>query len=164
MRSKWKGVLAAGALGVLAVVAVVIVGMALGGGSNGTTTRAAYQKTVVNARDRVDFALELITRSRSPKELIARLEEASDTVGGAADEVARAKVAAGFSDENDSLVTALRGLSDDLSGTAATLREPSLAGAVPGINSLSYPEWTKINEILSDLDAQGVHVQPLARH
>jgi hypothetical protein len=164
MRSKWKGVLAAGALGVLAVGAVVIVGMALGGGSNGTTTRAAYQKTVVNARDRVDFALELITRSRSPKELIARLEEASRTVGGAADDVGKAKVAAGFDDENAKLADKLRAFSDELANTADTLRDPTFAGSVPGLNSLSFDGWTAVNRVLVELESQGIHVPLLARH
>jgi hypothetical protein len=164
MRSKWKGVLAAGALGVLAVVAVVIVGIALGGGSNGTTTRVAYQKTVVNARDRVDVALERIASSGSPQQLLTRLDHASEVVGGAADEVDRAKVAPGFGDENPKLADKLRAFSDELANTADTLRDPSFAGSVPGLSSLSFDGWTAVNAVLADLEQQGIHVPLLARH
>lgn len=163
MSSKWKGIAAAVAIGVLAVVAVVIVGMALGGGK-GTTTRAAYQTTVGNARDRVDFALEHITRSRSPKELVARLQEASQTVDGAAGELARAKVASGFGKENDKLVHTLNAFAVELQNTADTLKDPSFAGEVPGMSSLSFSGWTNVNEILTELEDRGIHVPLLARH
>ena len=155
-------ILAIAAVGAAAAIAVAVA-IALGGGG-GTTSKADYQATIVNARDRVDFALDRITKSRSAEDLITRIDEASETVGGVAGNLDKARVAEGFDDENDKLVRTLRALSDDLSGTAATLGDPSFAETLPGINSLSYPEWDKVNAILAGLEEQGIHVQPLARH
>jgi hypothetical protein len=163
MTPKWKGILAAAVLGTLAVVAVVTVGIALGGG-DGSTSKEKYQTEVINARDRVDFALTQITRARSPDELLSRIDEAANTIDGVAGSLGGVSAPKGLTDENDRLVRTLHALSDDLAGTADTLRDPTFSGALPGINSLSFPEWDEVNAILSDLEAHGIHVQPLARH
>jgi ABC-type transporter Mla subunit MlaD len=163
MSSRWKGVLGVAALGALAVAAVVIVGIALGG-SKGTATRPEYRATVTNARDRVDFALERVTRSTSVDLLIQRLDEASTTVAGAADELDGADVAKGFGDENDELVNTLRDFSRSLVNTSETFSDPTFAGDIGAASSLSFPEWDKVNAILARLRKQGIRVPPLERH
>jgi hypothetical protein len=163
MSSRWKAVLALGAVGVLVVATVAVVGIALGGGSN-SASKTTYQADVVRARDRVDFALERITRSRSPDELLSRLDEASSTLEDTARDLGGVSAPNGLDDENSRLVSTLHSFSAELEGTVRTLRDPSFTGALPGINGLSYPQWNQINTILAQLEAQGIHVQPLARH
>jgi ABC-type transporter Mla subunit MlaD len=155
--------LAVAAIVVVAVVAVAIVGIAFGG-EEGSATKAEYQATVVTTRDRVDFALERITKSTSVDELIEQIDAASTAVGSAAEDLDRAGVATGFSDQNDALVNTLRAFSDELGNTAAQFRDPTFAPNLAGINSLSFTQWTVVNRILADLDEKGIHVQLLVRH
>ena len=65
---------------------------------------------------------------------------------------------------NDRLVRALRAFSDVLAGTSAQFEDPTFAGTVPGITSLSFPEWDKVNVVLAALKKRGVEVEQLARH
>ena len=44
------------------------------------------------------------------------------------------------------------------------MRDPSFAGSLQGLTSLSYPQWDKVNKILAELKSQGVNVPPLYRH
>lgn len=164
MRSRWPLIAGVVAAGVVAAVVVAVVGVALGGSSSEAATKADYQATIVNARDRVDFALARISNSQSQAELIQRINDASDTVGGAASELAQAKVAKGFEDDNKNLVLTLQSFSTELSNTAQTFADPSFGGALSSMNSLSFPQWDKVNQILADLHSRGIEVQPLARH
>jgi len=164
MRSRWPLIAGIVAAGVVAAVLVAVAGIALGGGSGDSATKADYQATVVNARDRVDFALARIGNSQSQAELIQRIDDASDTVGGAASELAQAKVAKGFEDDNKNLVLTLQSFSTELTNTAQTFSDPTFGGALSSMNSLSFPQWDKVNEILADMHSRGIEVQPLARH
>ena len=165
MRSKWVLIVAIVAAGVVAAGSVAVVGIAFGGGGgSNATSKAAYQTTVVNTRDRVDFALERITKSQSIDELIQRISDASDTVGGAANELERAKVAKGFEGENARLVSTLRAFSDELAGTASTFSDPTIGNSLANANSLSFPEWDKVNAILTEMQGRGIDVPLLARH
>jgi hypothetical protein len=150
---------------VVAVVAaaVVIVGVVVLG-DDGTTSRQEYQAAVVNARDRVDFAYGRIARSQSIEELIDRLDEASVVVGDTASDLDDKGAPSELEDENDQLVKALRAFSDVLAGSAAQFRDPTFAGALQGLNSLSFPEWDKVNVVLAKLNEQGIEVEQLARH
>jgi len=85
-------------------------------------------------------------------------------VGGAASELAQAKVAKGFEDDNKNLVLTLQSFSNELSNTAQTFADPTFGGALSSMNSLSFPQWDKVNEILADMHSRGIEVQPLARH
>jgi len=156
--------------GVLTVVvaavvaaAVVIVGIVVLGGDS-TTSRQDYQAAVVNARDRVDFAYARIARSQSPEELIDRLDEAAVVVGDTASDLDDKGAPEGLDDENDGLVKALRAFSDVLAGSAAQFKDPTFAGTLPGITSLSFPEWDQVNKMLAILDKRGIEVDQLARH
>lgn len=162
MSSRWKGTLGVAAVLALAVVAVVVVGIALGGGP-GTATKPEYRETVSNARDRVDFALLRITRSKTVDQLTTRMHEASTTVAGAAGELDGAKVAEGLGDENDDLVDTLRSFSRVLENTATTFEDPTFSD-IGSASSLSFPEWDQVNAILAKLRKQGIRVAPLQRH
>jgi hypothetical protein len=161
--SKRLGIVAIVGVAIVALVTTAVVGIALGGGKD-TTTQAEYQATVVNARNRIDYALERIAESQSIDELTNRLDEAGALIDDAAGDLDDAAVAHGFEGDNVKLVTTLRSYSNALSGTAATLRDPTLAPSLSGFNSLSYPQWNTVNRILAKMKRQGVDVQPLYRH
>jgi hypothetical protein len=147
----------------VAAAAVVIVGVVVLGG-DGTTSKQEYQAAVVNARDRVDFAYAHIARSQSIDEVIDRLDEASVVVGDTASDLDDKGAPSDLEDLNDELVKALRDFSDVLGASAAQFRDPSFAGALGGLNSLSFPEWDKVNVVLAKLKKMGIEVEQLARH
>ena len=151
------------AVGVAAAVAVAVVAFVLDG-ETGPTSRADYQAVVVNARDRVDFALERMTKSQSVDELTERLDEAADTVEDTANDLGDTGVAEGFEDETDKLVEGMHKFSGELAGTAATLRDPAFADVLAALSNLSFEQWVVVNRILTDLDEQGIQVEPLARY
>jgi crotonobetainyl-CoA:carnitine CoA-transferase CaiB-like acyl-CoA transferase len=162
MGSRSTQILAAVAVVVGAAFAVAVGVILLG--DDATASRADYQATVVNARDRVDFALVRITKSQSTDELVERIDEAAAVVGKTATDVEEAGVAEGFEEANDRLVTTMRSFSDELAGTAAQFRDPTFAGTLPAITSLSFPQWNALNAVLVDLKEQGLEVEPLPRH
>jgi len=163
MGKRWIRVTAIVAVGAAAAVVVAVVGIALGGGG-GSSSREDYQATVVSARDRVDFALARITKSKTFDELSKRIDEAAEVLDDTAGDVDGAGVTDGFDDENDKLVRTLHAFSDELAGTAATLRDPSFADALPLIRTLSFKQWIAVNRVLTDLRKKGIEVEPLARH
>jgi hypothetical protein len=164
MSSRWRQIAAVAAAVAAGVAAVAIAGIALGGEESASATRTEYQATVVNTRDRVDYAMLRITKSTSVDELISRIGEASTAVGSAAADLGSAGVADGFGDENEELVRTLQAFSDELANTSAQFEDPSFSGTLPGINSLSFTQWDVVNERLADLRKQGIRVQPLERH
>jgi hypothetical protein len=151
-------------VGVAAVAAIAVVAGILLLGGDSTSSRESYQAAVVNGRDRVDFAYGRIARSESPEDLIERLDDASVVVADTADDLDDKGAPEGLEDLNDRLVKTLRAFSDVLAGTSAQLEDPTFAGTVPGITSLSFPEWDKVNKVLAELDEQGITVEQLARH
>jgi hypothetical protein len=163
MFSKPTQLLALGGVALAAAFGVAAAILLLGGDS--TASKAEYQATVVNARDRVDFALERITRSQSAEELIERIDEASAVVGATAGDLEDEGVAEGYDDLNEQLVTTLRKFSDELAGTAAQFRDPTFGSSfLESINSLGFLEWENTNRILGEMQEQGLTVQPLQRH
>ena len=155
---------------ILAIVAAVVgavlaIGLAVVLlGDDATASRADYQATVVNTRDRVDFAYARIARSQSVDELIERMDEAAAVIGKTASDLDDAGVAEGFEETNAKLVTKLEAFSTVLASTAAQFRDPTFGAAIGGINSLSFPEWDAVNEVLAELKKQGIQVDQLARH
>jgi hypothetical protein len=133
-------------------------------GDDATASRADYQATVVNTRDRVDFALVRITKSQSTDELIARIDEAAALIGAAASDLDGAGVAEGFDDENAKMVKTMRSFSNELAATAAQFRDPTFAGTLTAITSLSFPQWDALNKQFATLKAQGIQVSQLPRH
>lgn len=155
----------------LLVVLAAVVGAAVVIGAalvflqdDATASRADYQEDVVNARDRVDFAYARIARSQSTDELIERMDEAAAVIGKTASDLDDSGVAPGFEAVHTELVDALESFSDVLASTAAQFRDPTFGGVLPGITSLSFPEWDKTNDVLADLKKRGIQVDQLARH
>ncbi|MBA2740955.1 MAG: hypothetical protein H0U46_02980 [Actinobacteria bacterium] len=162
MRNRSTPILAVLAAVVGAVFAIAVAVVLLG--DEATASRADYQANVVNARDRVDFALARITRSQSIDELIERVDEASAVLGKTASDLDDTGVAPGFEPANARLVKTLQSFSDELAATAAQFRDPSFAASLAGITSLSFPQWTQTNKVLADLKKQGLQVEQLERH
>jgi hypothetical protein len=133
-------------------------------GDDATASRADYQATVVNARDRVDFAYARIARSQSTEELIERIDEAAAVIGATASDLEDSGVAEGFEETNAQLVRRLEAFSTVLASTAEQFRDPTFGGTLGGITSLSFPEWDKVNSVLADLKEQGIQVEQLERH
>jgi hypothetical protein len=157
-----SGVVALVAVAVAAAVAVTVGLVVLGGDEE--SSRESYQAAVVNARDRVDFAYGRIAGSQSPEELIERLDDAAVAIGDTASDLDDTGAPDELEDENERLVDALRDFSDVLAGTAAQFQDPTFAGTVTGITSLSFPEWDRANRVLAQLAEQGIEVDQLARH
>ena len=147
-------------------LSLLLVAAALAGGCAGSDrpSRAEYQAVVVATRDDVDGALAYITQAESLDDLLGRMEQASETVDQAGDELAEADVAKGFDDENQELADAFRGLAIDLDGTAEQMREPGFDELLTGAQGLSFENWTKANRVLARMREQGVKVPPLERH
>ena len=163
MSTRWRQVVVLVAVAAAAALAVAVIGVALGGGA-GSASQDEYRETVVTARNQVEFALEKIAKPQSVEELLSQLDDAAVIVENAAGDLAGAAVADGFEDENDELSAALYALASELSGTAATLRDPAFAQALPRLTSLSFEQWEVVNRILGDLKEQGIDVEPLVRH
>jgi hypothetical protein len=130
-----------------------------------TATKPEYQATIVNARDRVDFAYAQITKADSVENLIVRLDEASAAIGDVADDVGSAAVAPGFEDLNAQLASKLQDFSDALAATADQFEDPSSAGfGLDSITSLGFTEWDDVNAILVKMQEKGIEVTLLERH
>jgi hypothetical protein len=154
-------------LAIVAAVAGAVIAIGLAVvllGDDATASRADYQATVVNTRDRVDFAYARIAKSQSIDELIERMDEASAVIGKTASDLDDAGVAEGFEDTNATLVKRLQAFSNVLHSTAEQFQDPTFGATLGGINSLSFPEWDAVNEVLADLKAQGIRVDQLERH
>jgi hypothetical protein len=162
MRTKSISVLALVGVAVAVAFGVAVAVTLLGG--SGPSSRADYQASVVNARDRVDFALVRITKSQSTDELIQRIDEASVVIGDTASDLDDAGVAEGFETLNTRLLRTLRSFSDELAATSEQFSDPTFGPAITGITSLSFPQWNALNKILAQLKEQGLQVQQLPRH
>ena len=108
-------VIAAAVAGAVIAVGLAVVLL----GDDASASRADYQATVVNTRDRVDFAYARIAKSQSVDELIERMDEASAVIGKTASDLDEAGVAEGFEDMNAQLVTKLQAFSSVLHARAA---------------------------------------------
>jgi hypothetical protein len=159
-RRAWIAIVA-----VAAVVAggVVLAGLALGG-SNDPSTTQDYQAAVVQARDRVDFALGRLSKAQSFDELLTRMDEAAASIRGAADELDGKTPPEALADEHETLVEELGKLSDDVQGTADQARVPGFELILNGAAGLNFESWDTINAVFVKMKAQGVGVQPLSRH
>jgi hypothetical protein len=162
MGTRSTQVLVALAAVVGAVFAIAVAFVVLG--DDATASRADYQADVVNARDRVDFALVRITRSQSTDELIERIDEAAAVVGRTASDLDDTGVAEGFEPGHEKLVTSMRALSTEMASTAEQFRDPTFGATLGGITSLSFPQWENVNKALADLKEQGLQVEQLPRH
>ena len=150
---------------VVAASLAAVVAMSAFGGGKGTATKAEYQATIVNARDRVDYGYAQITKADSVENLIERLDQASAAIGATAGDLDGAAVAPGFEELNDRLVAKLRKFSDALAATGDQFADPSSAGfGLDSITSLGFGEWDDVNAILTEMQKKGIKVELLQRH
>ena len=161
--SRWTQIAALVAVAAVAAVAVAVAGIVLGGGGS-SASQGEYQETVVMARNQVEFALAKLAGVQSAEELLEELDQAAVVLDNTAANLDGAGVADGLEDEHEKLVEALRALSSEVSGTAATLRDPAFADTIPRLTSLSFPQWEVVNRVLGDLEEQGIDVDLLERH
>ncbi len=151
-----------GAVAVLAIVAVVAVGLALGDDKT-STTQADYQTAVVNTRDRVDFALGRLSKAQTLEELLDRMDEAAETIDDAAADLGDLAPPNELESPHERLVDQLGQLAVDVQSTADQARVPGFEDILSGAAGLNFESWNKINAILAELRRQGIEVEPLAR-
>ena len=149
----------------VATAAVIGVGtVALGGDDGGgSASKEDYELSVVNTRDRADFALGRLSKAQSLEELLDRMDEAAETIDDAADDLDGAGVPDTFDREHERLVDLLGQLAADVQGTADQARVPGFEDILIGARGLDFESWDKINAIFADLRRQGIEVEPLAR-
>ena len=146
-----------------ALVAAAAV-LAAGCGGRSTPTAEELGRSVVSARDRVDFALARITRAQSKDELLERMDEAADVIDDAVRDLEGVGAPEGLDTDVKTLVEALRQLAFDVQATADQIRQPGFSDLLSGTQGLSFESWDAVNRALAALDAQGIEVAPLARH
>ena len=162
MKSRWSWAVIAGVT-VAALVAAVVLGRAIAGGSE-PSSRADYQVAVVTARDRVDFALGRLSRAKSLEELTTRMDEAAAVIDKTAGELDDTTAPADLESQNGRLVADLESLATDVQGIADQLRVPGFEDILRGSEGLNFPSWDKVNNVLVELRRLGIDVEPLSRH
>jgi hypothetical protein len=149
----------------LTLMAVLAGSVLAGCGSSGPVPKQEFAESIVDTRDRVDYALAQITTGQGTfEELVERLEGAADLIDDAANDLDDSGSAAGFEDETEQLVAALHQLAAALAGTAHDASQPGQEGLLTGTQALQFPGWVKANRILASLDGQGVPVEPIGSH
>jgi hypothetical protein len=144
------------------VIAVAVLASGCGGGS--APTAEELGRSVVAARDRVDFALERITQAQSRDELLERMDEAAGAIDDAASDLESGGAPERLETDVGALVEAMRQLAFDVQATADQIRQPGFDDLLTGTEGLSFESWNAVNRALAVLDAQGIEVAPLARH
>jgi hypothetical protein len=122
------------------------------------------EPSIVVTRDRVDFALARITRAQSRDELLARMDEAADTIDDAAGDLERVGTPRDYESEAGKLVDSLRQLAFDVQATADQIRQPGFDDLLVGTKGLSFASWEKVNLALAGLNGKGIEVALLERH
>ena len=142
----------------------VLLSAACGGGGDAPTT-AEYEQAVVAAVDRTDFALNRVTRSKSPDELVKRMGEASATIDEAAADLDEVGAPTEFQQDNEKLVQALEDLGNDVGLTGEQLEDPAFLDAFIGQSAqgFSFESWDKVNLALGGLVGAGLQVKTLQR-
>lgn len=141
---------------------VTLAMLALGCGESRTV--GEIEPSIVATRDRVDFALERVTRAQTRDELLARMDEAADTISRSADDLEGVDIPKDYESEVGALVDALRQLAFDVQATADQIRQPGFGDLLTGTRGLSFESWDKVNIALAGLSRKGVEVARLERH
>jgi hypothetical protein len=151
---------------VVALVALLTAAAALPAGCGGSSapTVDEFGRSVVSARDRVDFALARITRAQSKDDLLERMDEAADTIDDAVRDLEDAGAPERLDTQLSALADSLGQLAFDVQATADQIRQPGFSDFLVGTKGLSFESWDAVNRAFAALDAQGIEVAPLARH
>ena len=138
----------------MAVVAIAVVGLALGGGS-GADDKGRVPGRVVNTRDRIDFSLGRLSKAQTLEELLTRMDEAAETIDDAAGDLDDVSPPEGLEDQHDRLVEQVGSLAGDIQGTADQARTPGFEDILTGAAGLDFPSW--------DCDQRDLRRAPWAR-
>jgi hypothetical protein len=144
--------------------ALVLLLAGCGGGGDAPTT-GEYEKAVVNAVDRTDFALNRVTRAQSFEELVKRMEEASVAIDSAAGDLDELGAPPEFEQDNEKLVKALDDLGNDIGLTGEQIEDPAFREVFlnKGTQGLNFESWDKANLALGGLLGAGLRVKTLQR-
>lgn len=145
-------------------LACIVAVLAAGCGGSETLSVKDYQVAVVDARDRADSAMGLMSQATSEEDFLARLDEAGSQIDAAAGDFKDKDSPKRFEDESARLVRHLRKLAAALHGTAGEARDLGFDKLLTGAAGLNFESWDAVNAVLADLRRQGIEVQPLARH
>ncbi len=148
---------------ICAVLLVVLAASAAAACGGSEPTQAEFEAQVRDSRDRTDAALENIGTAETFDQLLLRIRAASDQTRAAADDLDELGAPGDFDDEADELVTALRGLADELAATADAIEDDPTFDE-QRITGLEFRFWTQTQTALTSLREQGVEVPPLAQH
>ena len=143
---------------------VFVATLALGCGENRTPSVPELEQSVVATRDRVDFALERITRAQSRDELLGRMDEAAVTIDATASDLEGVGTPKDYESEVGELVDSLRQLAFDVQATADQIRQPGFGDLLIGTRGLSFESWGTVNLALAGLKEEGIEVALLERH
>ena len=138
--------------------------LAFGCGANRMLSEQELEPSIVATRDRVDFALERVTRAESRDELLGRMDEAAGTIDAAAGDLEGVGIPRAYENEVGDLVAALRRLAFDLQATADQIRQPGFGDLLSGTKGLSFESWENVNRALAGLNEKGIEVARLERH
>jgi hypothetical protein len=144
------------------LAAAAALALALLAGCGGGASKEEFQADMVEARDRVDDALEQVTHAGSVDDLFARLRIAGAEVRSASTDVSEADAPDGLGDEKRELAVTLREFSDEIISTVNTLEQ--LEGAAAETRGLDFAGWTETQTRLAALRKAGIQVRPLERH
>jgi hypothetical protein len=149
-----------------AAVALTLAGALVAGcgGSSEKATKEETQQAVSTARNRVDFAFQRMARSEDLQDLAARMDEASENVGDAADDLGDLRAPDPFATEVVKLTNALEQLSVDLGATAADLTRPELVESITEARGISFPSWDEADAAIRALNELGLEIAPLERY
>ena len=131
-------------------------------GCGGDASEEEFQVEIVQARDRVDDALEQVTNATSAPDLLARLRIAAAEVRSASTDVAEADAPDDLQDEERALATTLRAFADEIAATVVALEE--LEGAAEETRGLDFDGWLETQKRLEELRKAGIRVPNLERH
>ena len=117
---------------------------------------------MVEARNRVDDALEQVTHATSVDDLLARLRIAASEVRSASQDVSEADAPDELDEEQRALATTLREFSEEISTTVTALED--LEGAAAETQGLDFDGWVETQKRLEALRRAGIQVPDLERH
>jgi hypothetical protein len=145
-------------------VIVGLLAVAVSGCGGGEPSAEEYSDAVVSTRDRTDFALERIVNAKSEEELVSRMEEASEQIDDAANDLDGVGVPADYEPEGDRLVRQLKQLAFDVGAVAHDFQQPQYQDLIDPTRGISFKSWDKVNLQLAALAGKGIPVVILQPH
>ena len=132
------------------------------GGDDPAPTAAEFEQSVIATVDRVDFAVERITKADSKEEFLNRMVEAGVAIDAAATEYEETGFAEGFEVDGAKLGEALHALAVDLDAAASDIGNPAFGGLIAGTQALQFESWDNANLALATMAGKGLEVSIIA--